>query len=193
MDAEERAHNESLLQIYTGHLRQLEIMAAKYGDLAVPSHVTLEIEEYRRKIADLETRLRSPATGRSAGLRHNLPPRDYERFVGRQKELAEVHRLLSSRSRAFVVTIDGIGGIGKSALALESAYSFLDQHAELPVAERFEAIVWVSAKRTYLTASGIRERRQVFRTLDDLFTTIARVLDYPAITRARTEEQREIV
>jgi LuxR family glucitol operon transcriptional activator len=33
----------------------------------------------------------------------------------------------------------------------------------------------------------------VFRTLDDLFTTIARVLDYPAITRARTEEQREIV
>jgi hypothetical protein len=27
-------------------------MAAKYGTLAVPSHITLEIEEYRRKIAD---------------------------------------------------------------------------------------------------------------------------------------------
>lgn len=193
MDVEERAHNESLLQIYTGHLRQLEIMAAKYGDLAVPSHVTLEIEEYRRKIANLEARLRSPVTSRSAEPRHNLPPRDYERFVGRQKELAEVRRLLSSRSRAFVVTIDGIGGIGKSALALETAYVLVDQYAELPAQERFEAIVWVSAKRTYLTAGGIRERRQVFRTLEDVFAAIARVLDYPAIPRARPEEQRTIV
>ncbi len=115
MDQEEHAHNESLLQIYNGHLRQLEIMAAKYGDLAVHAHVTLEIEEY------------------------------------------------------------------------------LDQYDDLPEDGRFEAIVWVSAKRIYLTAGGIRERRQVFRTLEDVFAAISRVLDYPAITRARPEEQREIV
>jgi hypothetical protein len=63
MDEEARAHNESLLQIYTSHLRQLEIMAAKYGDLAVPSHVALEIAEYRRRIAELEAQLRAPALG----------------------------------------------------------------------------------------------------------------------------------
>jgi LuxR family glucitol operon transcriptional activator len=113
--------------------------------------------------------------------------------VGRQKELAEVRRLLGPRSRAYVVTVDGIGGIGKSALALETAYAFVDQYAEMPEKERFEAIVWVSAKRSYLTATGILERRQAFRTLDDLFTAIARVLDYPAITRARPEERRDIV
>src|SRR6266508_4310873 len=151
MDEEASAHNESLLHIYTGHLRQLELMAAKYGDLAVPSHVTLEIAEYRRKIADLEARMRPVITQQKALPRHNLPPRDYESFVGRQKELSEVRRLLGPRSRAFVVTIDGIGGIGKSALVLESAYGFVDQYATLPEDERFEAIIWVSAKRTYLT------------------------------------------
>jgi LuxR family glucitol operon transcriptional activator len=125
--------------------------------------------------------------------RHNLPPRDYERFVGRQSELAELRRLLGSRSRAFVITIDGVGGIGKSALALEAAYSLCNAYEVLAEAERFEAIVWVSAKRTYLTTEGIVERRQTFRALNDLFTAIAEVLDFPAITRARAEEQLGIV
>jgi tetratricopeptide (TPR) repeat protein len=193
MDQAEREHNQSLLQIYTAHLRQLELMAAKYGGLAVPSHVTLEIEENCRKIAELEGRLRSPVSTHTAGPRHNLPSRDYEHYVGRQKELGEIYRLLGPRSRTVVVTIDGIGGIGKSALALETAYSFLERYADLLVDERFEAIVWISAKQSYLTANGIRERRQVFRTLEDVFAAIARVLDYPAITRAPTEEQRDIV
>lgn len=195
MNAEERAHEESLVQIYTAHLRQLEIMAAKYGALAVPSHISLEIEENRRKITEIGSRLHVPATARQVRVHHNLPPRDYERFVGRQKELAELRRLLQPypKSRAYVVAIDGIGGIGKSSLALEAAYLYADQLAELSEQERFEAIVWVSAKRMYLTAGGIRERRQVFRTLTDVFASIARVLEYPAITRARSEEQREIV
>ncbi len=189
MDSAQRTHLEHLLQIHGAHLRELELQAAKYGDLATPPHVTLQIAEYRQKIAELERRMRELLP------RHNLPPRDYERFVGRQKELAEVRRLLLPypRSRAYVVTIDGIGGIGKSALALETAYTYCDQYAALPEAERFEALVWVSAKRTYLTTGGLVERRQAFRTLDDLFTAIAQVLDFPAITRAPAQEQRAIV
>ena len=126
---------------------------------------------------------------------HNLPPRDYEQFVGRQKELDDVRKLLLPypKSRYHLVTIDGIGGIGKSALALETAYMFVDQYAALPASERFEAIVWVSAKRNYLTADGILERRQVFRTLYDLYGAIVQVFDYPAIVRAHAEEQIAIV
>jgi tetratricopeptide (TPR) repeat protein len=192
MDQQERAFIESLLQTHRSHLQVLEQQAATFGVMA-PPYVVTQIAEYRQKIVELEARLR-PAPSRSAeGPRHNLPPRDYERFVGRQKELAEVRRLLGPRSRSFIVTIDGIGGIGKSTLALETAYTFIDQYAEVSEQDRFEANVWVSAKRTYLTASGIHERRQVFRTLEDVFAAIARVLDYPAITRARTEEQRAIV
>lgn len=128
-------------------------------------------------------------------LRHNLPARDYERFVGRHDELAQLRRLLLPypKSRYHLVTIDGIGGIGKSALALETAWRLAEGEAAAPEAERFAAIVWVSAKRTYLTVEGIEARQQRFGGLGDLYAAVAQVLAFPAITRARAEEQRSIV
>lgn len=182
-----RAHLQRLMTLNRAHLRELEVQQAKFGLLHVPSHITVQIAEYQHQITHLEEQMSVLMP------MHNLPPRDYEQFVGRQRELAEVRRLLGPRSRAFVLTIDGIGGIGKSALALEAAYSLCNAYASLPEVERFDALVWVSAKRSYLTADGILERRQVFRTLDDLYAAIAQVLDFPAITRARAEDQRTIV
>jgi hypothetical protein len=192
MDAAERAFLESLLQTHRSHLQVLEQQAATFGVMA-PPYVVTQMAEYQKKTAELEARLRPPSLRSTEGPRHNLPPRDYEYFVGRQKELVELRRLLGPRSRAFVVTIDGIGGIGKSSLALETAHSFVDQYPQLSEEDRFDAIVWVSAKRTYLTPDGIRERHQVFRTIEEVFATIARVLDYPAIIRARADGQRVIV
>lgn len=124
---------------------------------------------------------------------HNLPQPDYEYFVGREEELAEVHRLLSPQVRHFLITIDGIGGIGKSALALEAAHYYLRNYDQLPTEERFEAIIWATAKRTVLTAEGIVTRRQPLRTLDDLFSAIAIALQREDITRARPEDQDQIV
>jgi LuxR family glucitol operon transcriptional activator len=126
---------------------------------------------------------------------HNLPQRGYSAFIGRHEELAQLDRLLlpHPRSRHFIVTIDGIGGVGKSALALELAYRHRDGHAALPGDERFAAIVWVSAKRTLLTAGGIQQRRQSFNTLDDLFREVATVLEQPAILQAPLAERRGLV
>src|SRR3712207_1847570 len=49
----------------------------------------------------------------------NLPHR-FSSFVGRAKELQEVLRALASR--AWIVAIDGRGGVGKTTLALEAAH-----------------------------------------------------------------------
>jgi len=103
---------------------------------------------------------------------HNLPQPDYERFIGREKELKQVQELLSSKSRHFVITIDGVGGIGKSALALESAYIYLHHSNELPEIERFEAIVWTTAKQNILTGEGITLRQPSLHTLEDIYTAI---------------------
>jgi hypothetical protein len=119
MDPEERAHDESLLLIYTRHLRQWRLW--RRNTATWPSH---RMSQWRSgNIAGLEARLHAPVMPQPSGPRHNLPPRDYERFVGRQPELAELRRLLGPHSRAFVMTIDGIGRIGKSALALEGSIS----------------------------------------------------------------------
>lgn len=121
---------------------------------------------------------------------HNLPNRSYSRFVGRKEELQQLLRLLQPRSRHFLVTLDGIGGVGKSALALECAYRYRDAYDTVAPDERFDAIIWVSAKRTLLTASGIQQRQQTFNTLADLYREIATVLEQPAILQADIDQRR---
>ena len=126
---------------------------------------------------------------------HNLPHPDYGAFIGREKELAQVHRILQPypHSQTHLVTIDGIGGIGKSALALEVAHHYLRDYNHLPAEERFEAIIWTSAKSSVLTANGIVPRRQITRTLDNIHSTIAVVLGHKDITRAQPEEKDKVV
>jgi predicted ATPase/DNA-binding CsgD family transcriptional regulator len=57
---------------------------------------------------------------------HNLPV-DLTRFVGREAELAEVKRLLSSTR---LLTLAGSGGVGKTRLALKVAGDVVDQYRD---------------------------------------------------------------
>jgi tetratricopeptide (TPR) repeat protein len=136
-----------------------------------------------------------PASPSKPKVYRNLPQPDYGRFVGREQELAQVVRILRPypHSQHALVTIDGIGGIGKSALALEVAHRYLRNYERIPPEERFEAIIWTSAKQSVLTAEGIQLRGQALRTLDDVYTTIAVTLQREDISRARSEEQAEVV
>lgn len=128
-------------------------------------------------------------------LRHipnNLPPREHTRFIGRQAELARLLELLSPHHAAHLVTVDGIAGVGKTALVLEAAYRCLQAsrgEIQNPRVPTFEAIIFVSAKQHYLTPEGLLARRQAQRTLKDLFHEVARTLDRHDILQALPEEQ----
>jgi len=126
---------------------------------------------------------------------NNLPQRPYTHFVGREAELHKLTQLMLPypRSRHILITLDGIGGVGKSALALELAYRFRDSSSTLSPEERFEAIVWISAKRTLLTASGIQQRQQTFSTLTDLYREIAIVLELPSNMQVDLDQRRVLV
>lgn len=127
---------------------------------------------------------------------HNLPNPDYLQFVGREKELAWLRQRLSPRDRAWLIFITGIGGIGKSALALKIAHEYREHYNDLPPEERFDTIIWASAKEQILTPAG-REAAGppglVSRTLADIYRSIAQALEREAITRAAPENQdREV-
>jgi tetratricopeptide (TPR) repeat protein len=65
-----------------------------------------------------------------------------ERFVGRETELAELHRLLQAEGRPTGITpagISGMGGIGKTQLAVEYAYRYRDAYPG--------GVFWINATR----------------------------------------------
>lgn len=129
----------------------------------------------------------------SSAMRRNLPRRNYEYFVGREEELVRIEQILSYRHRLGVVCLAGIGGVGKTALALEAAHRQYESHARQVEEERFEAIVWVTAKQAELLPAGIMARNPTFTDLNDVYRAIAEVLDLPAITRTVTLSDREVI
>ncbi len=129
------------------------------------------------------------------GVWHNLPQPDYERFIGRQEQIETIQALLlpTPKSRHFVITIDGVGGVGKSALALQVAYTYLDNYKRLPKHERFLAIIWTTAKKEVLTGEGILPQHQRLHDLDDIHATIAGILNRPDISNADRAQCGELV
>lgn len=67
------------------------------------------------------------------------------------------------------------------------------QEEKSVAAELFDAIIWTSAKRDMLHADGIKPRRQIVRTLADIYTSIAIALQQEEIIRAKPNEQDNLV
>ncbi len=126
----------------------------------------------------------------------NLPSRDHNLLIGRQMEIARLLELLSPEIGAALITIDGIGGVGKTALVLEVADRCWRasmgeaSHTNVPI---FDAIIFMSAKQQYLTSDGILPGNEAKRALRDIFREIASTLAHFEITYAAPHEQLSLV
>ncbi len=112
---------------------------------------------------------------------NNLPRR--QAFFGRTEQMEIVMRALNPADRTWGVLVDGIGGIGKSAIALEAAYRSQE-------ASTFDAFVFVTAKTNILDPSGIKDLNPPARTLDEFLNETARVLGQSGIAKLTGDEKR---
>ncbi|WP_428954610.1 hypothetical protein [Streptomyces sp. cg35] len=103
---------------------------------------------------------------------HNLPPFDYDDtgLIGRGQACSDIVKHLLRR-REPMITITGEGGIGKTALASDVAYSLLD-NPESP----YECILWTSLKTERLTANGVVEIAGAVRDITGATRSLGKVL-----------------
>lgn len=119
-----------------------------------------------------------------SGPHSTLPAR--RPFFGRKEELEKVAKYLLPEDRSSGVVLDGPGGVGKTALALEAAHR--------APAEHFPLKLWFTAKKRQLLPGGVQ-------TLQDhhvdsfyaLLSEMGRALGRDDIPRAVPEDRPHLV
>lgn len=120
---------------------------------------------------------------------NNLPAPGYTKFVGRKAEFERLLALLSADRPACVI-IEGQPGVGKTALALEAAHRFLAGRTGAGASrgsQRFDAIAFVSAKPSFITAQGVVGRLAPQRSAVEMFHEIATVVNRTPSELAESE------
>lgn len=87
-----------------------------------------------------------------------------ESLIGRIAYLEKIIYSLEHQ-RQHVITLTGIGGVGKSSLAYYVC-------KKLQINSSFEYIIWISAKDSRLTTNGVEKIIPELKNLDDLFERI---------------------
>lgn len=183
MNNEEINHLETMISLHKKNLYTLEEMLAKYGTdqpLHLINSVTMERDAISRYSKQLENITSSRNEREKTELLTNLPRRPY--FVGRENELKAAIQSLQPNSRTFIIGIEGIGGVGKSTLAIELSHRCIE-------AELFESVIWISAKESILTLHGIEPIIPEAKTLSDILITIGTSLGNPTIGNLSIQDQ----
>lgn len=99
-------------------------------------------------------------------VKHNLPMVDYDDtgFVGRIKDKDELKKKITGPYP--VISVIGVGGIGKTSLVLSCLYDMLDEEI------KFDTIIWITLKTKGLYNGDFKEIKNVILNLDDNFKQI---------------------
>jgi len=183
MDKEEITHLETMISLHKKNLYMLEEMLAKYGadqPLHLINSATMEKEAIARYSKQIEGFSATAEEIEKSNVLASLPRRPY--FVGREEEIKTILQSLQPNSRTFIIGIEGIGGVGKSALAIEVSYRCIEN-------DLFESVIWISAKESTLTLHGIEPVIPEAKSLSDILITIGTSLGNPTIGNLFIQDQ----
>ncbi len=114
-----------------------------------------------------------------------LPLPEYVSLVGVQPYFDLLSRLFGSENGPRLVSLEGMGGIGKSALAR----AFISQPE---TTERWGRIAWVSARQSIFVEDGkLAALTDSTTTLEDITARLCDQLGYPGLTAQPVEKRLE--
>jgi hypothetical protein len=152
-----------------------------------------EQKNCERQIADLRRLLReyqaeldelTKATDeKSLSWPPNIPDERYYPLPGRETHLDQLMEVLQDPQGLPIVVIEGLGGLGKTAMAVELARRALKQ-------ELFAHIVGDSAKQELFAGGEIVQLREATLDFDHLLDAIARQLGRWEMATLKPEEKR---
>jgi hypothetical protein len=147
-------------------LRQEELAAAIPLDpRSFRRHVNAGLDHLamalQRQEHEAHGRLRARARAR------HLPPPDYNRLFGIAAHQARLAQQLRDEHGPALISIEGLGGIGKTALARAVAF-------ELAQDSDYDGIAWISARQSWLNERGeIEETAGAANSLADIIARLA--------------------
>lgn len=166
--------------VFAQHELAFSVPALSTQLAPLPSRAEVLPSTHQHRVSTPSTRSESAPLGSSPNVRHNLPARGeiIERHNYRQRVLDAL------ASQSTVVCIEGIGGNGKTKLALDVLYGLVFQATTRRTPGRsspYDVIVWISEGHTGTT-------------LDEILDAIARTIDAaPLSSLTLADKEREVL
>ncbi|MDZ8093675.1 MAG: AAA family ATPase [Nostoc sp. DedQUE05] len=180
--------NAGVRVVLSNIYRDIETLTGEPDNSVRSSNLIYILERYgyRRGVA--------ASSSESTSIPHNLPSPTYTEFIGREADMKKLLERLSPEHGAHMITVHGIGGVGKTALVLAAAYLCLKASNENSSdAPKFDAIIFTSAKQQELIPDMILQRQQGQRNLREIFRVIANALNDSTIIQSPPNDQFERV
>lgn len=148
LDRLERSHPQEATLLRQRYLdgRSVHVMANRLNvsQSTVYALQRVALDHLRRVVAEMEA---DASRAIQLHLEARLPLPTTTALVGIEEVLGQIREVLLQAGPPWILTLEGMGGIGKTSLAHRAVY-------EVMQAGGMEAVGWVSAQRNFLDAQG---------------------------------------